>query len=150
MLGHSSRAGGGTTTPDPPLEHAPSCWVNNFVSCLETAALPGGVPVSCLDTAAVQVGETLPEPPPRVRLLVLGRTFISLFFNTTATQQASHRPISCQSCSKSRIETKVNGPHDGDSSLLKPTGSKSRQKPCQAQPIKGIGNLSASRRCLWV
>ena len=29
-------------------------------------------------------------------------------------------------------------------------GSKSRQNPCQVQPTENIGNLSASRRCLWV
>ena len=29
-------------------------------------------------------------------------------------------------------------------------GSKSRQNPCQVQSPESIGNLSASRRCLWV
>ena len=29
-------------------------------------------------------------------------------------------------------------------------GSKSRQNPCQVQPPENIGNLSVSRRCLWV
>ena len=29
-------------------------------------------------------------------------------------------------------------------------GSKSRQNPCQVQPTESIGNLSASRRCIWV
>ena len=29
-------------------------------------------------------------------------------------------------------------------------GSKSQQNPCQVQPTDNIGNLSASRRCLWV
>ena len=29
-------------------------------------------------------------------------------------------------------------------------GSSSRQNPCQVQPTEDIGNLSASRRCLWV
>ena len=29
-------------------------------------------------------------------------------------------------------------------------GSKSRQNPCQVQPTENIGNLPASRRCLWV
>ena len=29
-------------------------------------------------------------------------------------------------------------------------GSKSRQNPCQVQPPENIGNLSASRPCLWV
>ena len=29
-------------------------------------------------------------------------------------------------------------------------GSKSRQNPCQFQPTENTGNLSASRRCLWV
>ena len=29
-------------------------------------------------------------------------------------------------------------------------GSPSRENPCQVQPTEDIGNLSASRRCLWV
>ena len=29
-------------------------------------------------------------------------------------------------------------------------GSQSRQNPCPVQPIENIGNLSVSRRCLWV
>ena len=66
---------------------------------------------------------------------------------TTATKQVSHRPIKCQSRSWSQRGTKVNGSHHGGSPLLKPT---SPQKPCPAQPTTNIGNLSASRRCLWV
>ena len=41
---------------------------------------------------------------------------------TTVTQQVSHRPIKFQSRSWSRRGTKVNGSHDGDNSLLRPTG----------------------------
>ena len=75
VLGHSSRSRartqqpcwGGGTPPDRPFEHAPWCWVTDFVSCLDTADVPAGeppprtaplkhrlftVPVSCLDTAA--------------------------------------------------------------------------------------------------
>ena len=55
VLGHSSRAGGGTPSKSPPLEHAPWCWVTEFVSCLDTAAPPG--------------------PSPRARPLVLGHRF---------------------------------------------------------------------------
>ena len=41
---------------------------------------------------------------------------------TTVTQQASHRPIKCQSRLWSRRGTKVNGSHHGDNPLLRPTG----------------------------
>ena len=41
---------------------------------------------------------------------------------TTATQQVIHRPIKCPSCSWSQRGMKVNGLHDGDNPLLRPTG----------------------------
>ena len=41
---------------------------------------------------------------------------------TTVTQQVSHRPIKCPSRLWSQRGTKVNGSHNGDNSLLKPTG----------------------------
>ena len=41
---------------------------------------------------------------------------------TTVTQQVSHRPIKCQSRSWSQRGTKVNGLHQGNNPLLKPTG----------------------------
>ena len=41
---------------------------------------------------------------------------------TTVTQQVSHRPIKCQSRSCSQRVTMVNGSHNGQSPLLKPTG----------------------------
>ena len=47
---------------------------------------------------------------------------------TTVTQQVSHRPIKCQSRLWSQRGTKVNGSHHGDNPLLRPKGSKSRQK----------------------
>ena len=43
---------------------------------------------------------------------------------TTVTQQASHRPIKCQSRLWSQRGTEVNGSHHGDNPLLKPTGIK--------------------------
>ena len=45
---------------------------------------------------------------------------------------------------------KDKGSHHGDNPLLKPTGTKSRKNPCQAQPPENIKNLSMSRRCLSV
>ena len=56
---------GGIPPPGPPLEHAPWCWVTDFVSCLDTAAVPGG--------------GNPPGLPPRARPLVLGHRFIYLF-----------------------------------------------------------------------
>ena len=47
---------------------------------------------------------------------------------TTVTQQVSHRPIKCQSRLWPQRGTKVNGSHHGDNPLLRPKGSKSRQK----------------------
>ena len=47
---------------------------------------------------------------------------------TTVTQEVSHRPIKCQSRLWSQRGTKVNGSHHGDNPLLRPKGSKSRQK----------------------
>ena len=41
---------------------------------------------------------------------------------TTVTQQVGHRPIKCQSRSRSQRGTKVNGSHHGDNPLLRPTG----------------------------
>ena len=38
------------------------------------------------------------------------------------TPQVKHRPIKCKSRSWSRRGTKVNGSHDGDNPLLRPTG----------------------------
>ena len=48
---------------------------------------------------------------------------------TTSTQPVSHRPIKCQSRSRSQIKTKVNGSHHGDSPLLKPAGIQIATKP---------------------
>ena len=47
---------------------------------------------------------------------------------TTVTQQVSHRPIKCQSRLWSQRGTEVNGSHDGDNPLLRPTGIKSATK----------------------
>ena len=44
-----SPASQGTTKGDPPQEHAPWCWVTDFVSCLDTAGVPRR--------------ETPPDPP---------------------------------------------------------------------------------------
>ncbi|CAN0444398.1 unnamed protein product, partial [Ascophyllum nodosum] len=48
---------------------------------------------------------------------------------TTGTQRFSHRPIKRQSRSWSQRGTKVNGPHHGDSPLLKSTGMPIATKP---------------------
>ena len=49
---------------------------------------------------------------------------------TTVTQQASHRPIKCQSRLWSQRGTKVNGSHHGDNPLLRPTGIQIATKSC--------------------
>ena len=54
---------GGEPPQDPPLAHAPWCWVTDFVSCLDTTAVPANPPA----------------PPRRARPLVLGHRFIYLF-----------------------------------------------------------------------
>ena len=69
---------------------------------------------------------------------------------TTVTQQVSHRPIKCQSRLWSQRGTKVNGSHDGDNPLLRPKGSKSRQKVMRLykqwhRPIHGGGGLELAK-----
>ena len=83
---------GGKPPRTPPLEHAPWCWVTDFVSCLATAAVPGGgdpprpphehAPwcwvtyfVSCLDTAAVSGNP--PRTPPSSTPLGAGSQILS-------------------------------------------------------------------------
>ena len=48
---------------------------------------------------------------------------------TTVTQQVSHRPIKYQSRSWPQRGTKVNGSHNGDNLLLRPTGIEIATKP---------------------
>ena len=47
---------------------------------------------------------------------------------TTVTQQVSHRPIKYLFRSWSQRGTKVNGSHNGDNSLLRPTGIQTATK----------------------
>ena len=81
------------------------------------------------------------------------RVVLATTEETRVTQRVSHSPIKCQSRSWSQrgsTTEKVNGSHRDDNPLPKPTqGSKSRQNVCQVQPTDNIGNVSASRRCLF-
>ena len=77
--------------------------------------------------------------------------------NNNVTQQVSHRLIKCQSLlsSLAREHKEVRrstGHIMVTARYLNRQGSKSRQNPCQVQPIENIINksLSASRRRLWV
>ena len=70
-------------------------------------------------------------------------------------------PCSCYMCEHTDISNA--NPARGYKTIRRPTGrimvttrysiqqgSKSRQNPYQVQPTQNTGNLSASRRCLWV
>ena len=108
--------------------------------------------------AHIMVMESLWEDPYTgglMLLLLLTHTFSVLFLELkklqiTMAQQVSHGPIKCQSRSWSQRGTEVNGSHHGDNPEKNQRGSKSRQNPCQVHPTENIGNLPASRRCLWV
>ena len=79
------------------------------VSCLDTAAVPGGklppdpsprapvvclvtVPVSRLDTAAVSGGEIPPGPPPRAHPLVLGHRFCLVLGHSSGAGRGNPPP----------------------------------------------------------
>ena len=68
---------------------------------------------------------------------------------TPVTQRVSRRPIKCQSGAWSQRGTKINGSHHVTTRYSNQQGSKSRQNPCQVQPTKDVGKLSASRRCVF-
>ena len=69
------------------------------------------------------------------------------------TQQASHRPIKCQSSLCSQRGIKVNGSHHGDNPLLRPTGIQIATRPLPSptnrehwKPI-GVKTMSLSTNC---
>ena len=86
----------------------------------------------CLYSSSVQQNTTLVPWFPVVVVVVVVDSHIQRIVlateETTVTQQVSHRPIKCQSRLWSQRGTKVNGSHHGDNPLLRPKGSKSRQK----------------------
>ena len=61
---------------------------------------------------------------------------------TTMTQQVSHRPIKCQSCSWSQRGTKVNVSHHGDNPLLRSSGIQIATKSYAALQAKWHRPLS--------
>ena len=87
-------------------------------------------------------------------LLIYGSTGVcDRVCSFALTDRASTTPSNirgCQSSTWSQRGTTFNGSHHGDSRYSDQQGSESRQNPCQVQPPNNIGNLSASRRCLWV
>ena len=80
-----------------------------------------------------------------IRLIVLATE------ETTVTQQISHIPIKCQSRSYGYIEVRRSTGHSMVLTCYSDQQrSKSPQNSCQVRPSQNIGNLSASRQCLWV
>ena len=62
----------------------------------------------------------------------------------------SHKPIKCNPARSPKEVRRSTGHIMVTTRYSDHQGSKSRQNPCQIQPTENIGNISSSRRCLWV